>query len=48
MTKTTQSCMLPMHLIQLCPTRPSRGFCVAQFSFRCSKSILHTDSLSVF
>jgi len=28
--------------------RPSRGFCAAQFCFRCSKSILHTDKLSLF
>jgi len=28
--------------------RPSRGFCAARFSFRCSKSIMHTDILFMF
>jgi len=36
-------------LIQLCPTRgPGEGFVRPGLGFRCSKSVLHTDNLSLF
>ena len=42
-------------LDQLCPTRgppaacgPDEGFVRPSLDFRCSKSILHTDNLSLF
>ena len=38
-----------MDLVQLCLTRKSaEGFVRSSLDFRCSKSILHTDNLSLF
>jgi len=40
---------LVVNFTQLCPTRgPVEGFVRPSLGFRCSKSIPHTDNLSLF
>jgi len=46
-TQETSLRFQPVPLAQLCPTRGPEGFMRPSLGFRCSKSILHTDNLSL-